>query len=54
MKPCAGDWRVRVEWKLEDLWVGVFWKKSLQCVDIWVCFIPCLPIHFIKAREPSK
>lgn len=50
--------KARVEWKLEDCWVGVFWKRSppertllllglpsLPRVDVWICLLPCLPLH---------
>lgn len=47
------------EWEPRDLWVGAFWKKddfgpayhcsSLtkleQRYDLWVCLVPCLPLH---------
>lgn len=64
--------RVRLEWKLQDLWVGAYWtKKEISeesatyydnviklpvktdeyvwkryTHDLWVCVLPCLPIHF--------
>ena len=38
-------WRITVEWKLADLWIGVFWKRSDYALDIWACLVPCLPIH---------
>lgn len=49
------------EFKPQDLWVGVFWKRThdgptaMFCngervqrivVDLWLCLIPMLPIHF--------
>lgn len=53
--------RVRLEFKKEDCWVGVFWKVSetwaadelddplddttVPMVDVWVCLLPMLPIH---------
>lgn len=66
--------KISIEWKLQDFWVGAFWKITplrLVCycgdycdthnhfsghgavpmdqpskqVDIWICAIPCLPIH---------
>lgn len=46
--------KIGVEFKPQDLWVGVFWKthgherdfasKWHHC-DIWICLIPCVPIH---------
>lgn len=47
-----------LEWKVEDFWVGAFWKlerrmSALQ-FDLWICLLPCLPIHFklIKLKRP--
>jgi hypothetical protein len=52
--------RVRLEFKIEDMWIGVYWKSSCTTLahmdgkepevtynqlDIWVCLLPCLPIH---------
>lgn len=39
-------WRVRLELKLQDMWIGVFWKHHKDGIDVYVCIIPCLPIHF--------
>ena len=52
---------VALEFKLEDCWVGLFWKRtralrrgvasSQGCVgyvgrvDVWICLLPCLPVH---------
>lgn len=64
-------WQVRrltitLEWKVEDLWIGAFWRRSptqvghvldrngtLHAVidhdlDVWICFLPCFPIHISK------
>lgn len=54
---------VRLEFKLADMWVGVFWKRTTEesvevvdgesqimsrpRVDVWVCLLPCLPLHFV-------
>jgi hypothetical protein len=65
--------RIRLEFKLADFWIGVFWKVTktepvCHCgdlmtqhsmlsghdavempqpdlLDIWICILPCLPIH---------
>lgn len=52
------DWQVQLEWKLQDFWIGAFWKnmsvysskrkKNINRLDVWVCLLPCLPIHIIK------
>lgn len=33
------------EWKLQDFWIGAFWKPTGNTVDLWVCLIPCVPLH---------
>jgi hypothetical protein len=38
-------WRCRLEFKLADFWVGVFWKTVGHCLDVWICVVPCLPLH---------
>lgn len=39
-------WRVRLEWKLADCWIGIYWADHGGFVDVWVCLLPCLPLHF--------
>lgn len=38
-------WHAQFEVKLEDLWVGAFWKRCGNCWDLWICLIPCFPLH---------
>jgi len=61
------SWAVTLEFKLADLWIGAFWKASIQETlapqkrryrrfDLWVCFLPCLPVHFtwiMDARQSA-
>ena len=44
-------WGIRLEFKLQDMWLGLFWKKGDREVDIWLCLIPCFPIHYWSGRE---
>lgn len=39
-------WFVRVERKMQDAWVGVYWDRAPLALDVWVCIVPMLPIHF--------
>ena len=43
----ATDIRLRAEFefKRKNLWVGAFWKRCGNCVDVWICFVPCVPLH---------
>jgi len=38
-------WSIAMEFKPQDLWVGAFWKRIGNCVDLWVCLLPMVPIH---------
>jgi hypothetical protein len=46
---------MRIEWKAADLWIGAYWSrdKDIGCVpcDLWVCALPCLPLHFAWEAE---
>lgn len=50
IKPFQGmyrRWFARLEWKPQDLWVGVFWKRDHpSSLDVWVCIVPMVPLHF--------
>lgn len=48
-------WRVRLEWKPADCWVGVFWKSHPwnTRLDVWVCVVPMVPIHLIWLAQGS-
>lgn len=47
--------KVYLEFKPEDLWIGVFWRRrrlweELQggaTLDVWICLVPCFPIHIV-------
>lgn len=46
-----GAVETRLEFKLEDFWVGIFWRwqehrlHQPDALDVWVCLVPCLPLH---------
>lgn len=41
-------WFCRIEFKAVDCWIGAFWKRDIEdeSLDVWVCILPMLPIHF--------
>ncbi len=54
------NWNAQFEWKPQDLWVGAFWKRDGNCVDLWLCFLPCVPLHiswwggrFLRSLDPD-
>jgi hypothetical protein len=51
--------RIRLEWKPEDLWVGLYWRygdgRSVSCEhNIWLCIVPTLPIHITYWHEAEE
>lgn len=52
MKVYSGEyWGLSLEFKLSDMWVGVFWRNGKYDIDIWVCLIPCFPMHYWSGRK---
>lgn len=53
-KPRFVGWHAQLEWKMQDMWIGAFWKRTGNCVDLWVCLLPCVPLHLSWwwTREP--
>jgi hypothetical protein len=44
--PVKRHWFVRLEWKPQDCWFGVFWKRRDPYeFDLWVCLLPMVPLH---------
>jgi hypothetical protein len=60
----------KFEFKIEDFWVGVFWKTSLKKNesgeymysdydwwyqrDVWIILIPCFPLHLVYKMGDYK
>ncbi len=36
---------IQPEFKLADLWIGLFWKREAEILHIWICLLPALPLH---------
>jgi hypothetical protein len=41
---------MRLERKMADCWIGLYWRwdrarRGYAWLDIWLCLVPCLPIH---------
>jgi hypothetical protein len=57
--------KIRVEFRKEDLWIGVFWRLDewyetetpeegrfeKRKWDMWICLVPCVPIHLKWTTE---
>jgi hypothetical protein len=47
----VGRCLARIEFKLADCWIGAYWAKQGDDIHVWVCLLPCLPIHLIIRRN---
>lgn len=54
---------VKFIFEKRDLWIGIFWdykpewdeKRFLgKYLHIWICLIPCFPIHIILNKKSPK
>jgi hypothetical protein len=51
-------WRIQLERKVQDAWIGVFWNTTIgpsgrwAVLDVWITVIPMLPIHLFFNRKP--
>lgn len=43
-------WRLTWEWEPRDFWVGIYWHRQKQQLDVWWCLIPMLPLHLHYER----
>lgn len=39
------SWHCQLEFAPQNLWVGAVWERAGNCVDVYVCLIPCVTIH---------
>lgn len=37
--------KARLEFKLQDCWIGAYWDRENYFVHLWICLIPMLPLH---------
>ena len=36
---------LKLEFKKQDCWIGLFWRKTKHINEVWICIIPMFPIH---------
>lgn len=46
--------RAYLAFEPRDLWLGVYWSRRPNGLHVYVCFIPCFPLHivFFSKRSP--
>jgi hypothetical protein len=40
--------RLALEFKPADAWIGAYWERRHGALHVWVCLVPCFPIHYIS------
>jgi len=48
------NWGITLEVKLQDFWIGIYWDNRPNGIDIWICIIPCFPIHYRSGYPKSE
>lgn len=43
----------RILFEPRDFWVGIFWRTAPGELEVFVCLVPCLPLHF-RFRSASR
>jgi hypothetical protein len=53
---------ISLEWKVEDMWIGCYWKRrqTRACAWVtdytylWLCLIPCFPLMIRFGLVPDE
>ncbi len=55
------DVLIGFEFKPQDCWIGMYWKKEYRSIgknwyrfNIWICLLPMLPLHIGFGNYPLK
>ena len=53
---CKGLYTMKItlEYKIQDFWIGLFWQTKAGKLHIYVCLIPCFPIHIALDRNKKN
>lgn len=46
-------WHIEIKWEPRDLWVGVYWTRATLSFHVYVCLLPCVPIHLWRMTSPN-
>jgi hypothetical protein len=50
--------KVELQYKPEDLWIGAYYKREdkafFHALQVWICFLPCLPVYIRAAAFTGK
>lgn len=40
------DWNLQIIFEPRDAWIGVYWNRIGNAMDVYICLLPFLPLHF--------
>ena len=43
--------KIQIEYKLQDCWIGFYWQFQWGYYHLWICLIPCIPIHLVWEKK---
>ncbi len=43
--------KAKLKFEPRDLWIGVYWDRSPVRLDVYICVVPCFPLHIRIYRE---
>ena len=44
---------VFLKWEPKDMWLGVYWTRNGLARHVYICILPCLPLHIWWRPEAS-
>lgn len=39
------NWNVQFVWRPRYVWLGAFWVRTGNCMDVYINFLPCVSLH---------
>ncbi len=45
--------KAQFQWEPRDLWVGCFWRRTPNCLHLYICLLPMIPLH-VTIWSPRK
>lgn len=46
-------WQFEIIFEPRDIWIGVYWKKYPEAIELYICVIPMLPLRLYCQWQPD-
>ncbi len=47
------DLKMQFQFECRDMWIGMFWRRTKVALHLYICLIPCVPLHVTWARAEA-